>query len=180
MSIQKIISLYRLTPHRILHNEQNTSNMKILIRLLLLYFLFLIQTSIPKPQLDLVLLALVIFSLHDTSLYSLIMSLWSGFLIGLLNPFSFGFHIVIFTIIAFACNNIRRIIYKDKIYYLFILFLSLLFKYIMSTIIMHGQQWVISWCIATIIILILAIPLESLILNIFYRQWRMNVTENNY
>lgn len=154
--------------------------MKIVFRLLLIYILFLIQTAIPRPQLDLVLLAVVILTLHDPPLYALITACWTGFLLGLLNPLSFGFHIVILTIIAYGCNNIRRFIYKDKIYFIVILLLSILFKYITSLIFLEATQSFITWLIATIIILIISVPLESLISNIFYHQWKMNVTENNY
>ncbi|MBS4015525.1 MAG: hypothetical protein KGZ86_03715, partial [Candidatus Latescibacteria bacterium] len=99
--------------------------MKIVIRLLIIYLLFLIQTAIGRPQIDLIVLALVIFSLHDPVLYALILGIWGGFLLGLLNPISFGIHIIILTTIAFTSSMIRRFIYKDKIYFLIILLLAL-------------------------------------------------------
>ena len=154
--------------------------MKVVFRLLLIYVLFLIQTAIPRLQLDLALLAVVILALHDPPLYALITACWTGFLLDLLNPLSFGFHIVIITVIAYGANNIRRFIYKEKIYFIVILLLSILFKYITSLIFLKATQTFLMWFIATVIILIISVPLESLITNIFYHQWKMNITENNY
>lgn len=142
--------------------------MKIFYKLLLIYILFLIETAIVQPSLDLLLLGIVILSLHDSLTNSLIISLWAGFLLGLVSPTSFGFHITIMIIIAFACNNIKRFIYKYKVYFLTILFLSLLFKYLVSLIFLHGTPHFLSWLLSIAIILILAIPLESLITKIFY------------
>jgi hypothetical protein len=142
--------------------------MKLIFRLLLLYLLFLIQTAIAKPQLDLVVLGLVIFSLHDTPVFSIILGAWGGILLGLVSPVHFGFHIIALTTIAFACNNIRRFIYKYKTYFISILIIALLFKYVLSLIFLGAQQSFLSWLFATLIILIIAIPLENLIIKVFY------------
>lgn len=142
--------------------------MKLVLRLLILYILFLIQTAIVRPQFDFVLLGLVIFTLHDPSIFSLILGVWVGILLGLINPIYFGFHIIIITLIAFACNNIRRYIYKYKVYFITILFFALLFKYIVSLIFLRSNQSFFVWFLSTVIILTVAIPLESLILKVFY------------
>jgi len=143
--------------------------MKLLLRLLILYILFLIQTAIIRPQFDFVLLGLVIFTLHDSSIFSLILAVWGGILLGLINPIYFGFHIIIITLIAFACNNIRRYIYKYKVYFITILFIALLFKYIVFLIFLRSNQSFFVWFLSTVIILTVAIPLESLILKVFYK-----------
>jgi hypothetical protein len=154
--------------------------MKITIRLLIIYLLFVIQTAIGRPQLDLVVLGLIILSLHDPGLYAMILGIWGGFLLGLLNPMNFGVHIIILTTIAFASSTIRRFIYKDKIYYIIILLLALVFKYLVSLIIIRTTQPFSIWLLQVAIILILAIPFEMFFANIFYRQWKMHITENNY
>lgn len=154
--------------------------MKILFRLIIIYMLFLIQTAIAHPQLDLLVLGLVIFSLHDTSLYAVITGIWAGFLLGLVSPISFGIHIVILTAIAYTSSTIRRFIYKDKIYLIIILLLALLFKYIVSLIFIRSIQPFSAWLLQVLIVLVLAIPLEIFFVNIFFRQWRMLISESNY
>ena len=154
--------------------------MRIIFRLLLIYLLFLIQTAVARPSLDLVLLGLVIFALHDPPSYALITAIWAGFLLGLVNPISIGFHITVLTAIAFACNNIRRIIYKNIFYFLSIVFFALLFKYLLSLIFLRGGPNFLTWLVSITIILVIAIPIESLIINIFYQQWRMKASEENY
>jgi hypothetical protein len=113
-------------------------------------------------------LGLVIFSLHDTPVFSLILGAWAGILLGLISPVHFGFHIFALTTIAFACNNIRRFIYKYKSYFISILLLALLFKYFLSLIFLGAHQSFLSWIVSVIIILIIAIPLENLIVKLFY------------
>ena len=147
--------------------------MKLFLRILFLYLIFLTQTAISRPQIDLVLLVLVIFCLHDTLLFSLVLGIWSGILLGLVNPVHFGFHIFAFASIAYASNNIRRFIYKNKTYYLVIVLIAILFKYLLSLIFLGAQHSFLSWLLATLIILITAIPLENLIARIFYQQWKM-------
>lgn len=142
--------------------------MRLFFKLLLIYLLFLIQTAIPRPSLDLVLLGVVVLSLHDTLANSFIISVWAGFLLGLVNPMSFGFHITIMTIIAYACNNIKRFIYKYKVYFLSIVFLSLLFKYLVSLIFLQANPNFLFWLISIAIVLILAIPVESLTNKLFF------------
>jgi hypothetical protein len=142
--------------------------MKIVFRMLLIYLLFLIETAIGRPSLDLVLLGIVILSLHDSVVYTLIIGIWAGFLLGLVNPLNFGFHITLITTIAFAINSIKRFIYKYKVYYLSIVFLSLLFKYLMLLIFLHSNYNFLSWLLSIAIVLILAIPVDSLINKIFY------------
>lgn len=154
--------------------------MRIFLRLLFIYLLFLIQTAITRPQLDLVVLLLVIFSLHDSSLYAIICAIWAGFLLGLVNPIGFGIHIAILTVIAFTSSTVRRFIYKDKIYFIVILLLSLFFKYLVSIVFIRSAQPFSAWLLQVGIILGLAIPIETFFVNIFYRQWRMHTSENNY
>ncbi len=154
--------------------------MKLIFRLVVLYLLFLIQTAVIRPQLDLVVLGLVIFCLHDTLMFSIILGVWCGILLGLVNPLHFGFHIIVLSFIAYACNNIRRFIYKYKSYFIGILIIAILFKYILSLIFLGAQQSFVSWILATLIILLIAIPLENLTVNVFYKQWKMQVTENSY
>lgn len=142
--------------------------MKLFFRLLILYVLFLIQTAITRPQLDLVVLGLIIFSLHDTPIYALILGLWSGILLGLVNPVNFGFHIFAFTTIAYTCNYLRRYIYKYKIYFISILFISLSFRYVLTLIFIRAQQSFLMWLLATAVILTIALPLENFFVKIFY------------
>lgn len=154
--------------------------MKLIFRLVVMYLLFLIQTAITRPQLDLVLLGLAIFCLHDTLIFSIILGIWCGILLGLTSPLHFGFHIIALTVIAYACNNIRRFIYKYKSYFIGILLITILIKYILSLIFLGAQQSFASWILATLIILLIAIPLENLFIKVFYKQWKMQVTENIY
>jgi hypothetical protein len=142
--------------------------MKVIFRMILIYLLFLTETAIARPVLDLVLLGVVVLSLHDSAIDALIIGIWAGLLLGLVNPINFGFHITFITIIAFAVNSIRRFIYKYKAYYLSIVFLSLLFKYLMSLIFLRGSHNFLAWLLSIVIVLILAVPLEILIDKIFY------------
>jgi hypothetical protein len=142
--------------------------MKLAFRILSLYILFLIQCAISRPQIDLLILGLIIFSLHDSMIYSLILSAWCGILLGLVNPVHFGFHIFTLTLIAFGVNNIRRFIYKYRSYFISIIILALLIKYIIVLIFIGAQQSFWHWLLSVLIILILSIPLENLITRIFY------------
>ncbi len=154
--------------------------MKVFLRLLFVYIFFLIQTAIVRPQLDLVLLLIVVLSLHDTPIYAIVSGVWAGFLAGLVNPVNFGIHIVIFATIAFVLSVIRRFIFKDKIYFIAILILSMLFKYLISLIFIHSIQPFSGWLLQLVVILTLAIPLEIFFINVFYRQWKMHVSESTY
>lgn len=142
--------------------------MKLVFRLLTLYILFLIQCAISRPQIDLIILGLIIFSLHDSIIFALILSSWSGILLGLVNPVYFGFHIFTLTLIAFGVNNIRRFIYKYKSYFLSIIVVALFIKYILVLIFIGAQQSFWHWLLSVLIILIISIPLENLITRFFY------------
>ncbi len=100
--------------------------------------------------------------------YALTLSAWCGILLGLVNPVHFGFHIFTLTLIAFGTNNIRRFIYKYRSYFIIIIILALLIKYILILIFIGAHQSFWHWLLSVIIILILSIPLENLIIRIFY------------
>ncbi len=142
--------------------------MKLVFKILVLYVVFLIQTLITQPQVDLVLLILVIFALHDTQADALILGAWAGILLGLTNPMHFGFHIALMTAIAFASNHIRRFIYKYISYFIGIILIAILFKYLIFLIFLGAQQSFLYWLLGTLIVLVIAIPLENLIVKLFY------------
>ncbi|MEO0083341.1 MAG: hypothetical protein ABIK33_03010 [candidate division WOR-3 bacterium] len=143
--------------------------MKLVFKLLFLYLLFLIQTIINRPQIDLIVLGLVIFSLYDTPITAIVLGIWAGFLLGLVNQAYFGFHIIILTLVAYASNNVHRYLYKYKLYFLAIVLLALLFKYLTTLIILRNVQPFGIWLLSTLIMLLIALPLENLIIKMFYK-----------
>lgn len=144
--------------------------MRLFFSIFFLYILFLIQTVLAPFPLDLVILGLIIFSLHDTTINSLILGIWTGILLGLINPIHFGFHIIVMAVIAYTSNSIHRFIYRQKIYFIGILLVALIFKYLMSFIITPGQIRFIYWLLSVIILLAIALPSETLIIKLFYRR----------
>ncbi|MCX7785909.1 MAG: hypothetical protein N2201_06785 [candidate division WOR-3 bacterium] len=143
--------------------------MRLFFSILFIYILFLIQVSFGQFPLDLTILGLVIFSLYDTAVSSLILGIWTGILWGLINPIYFGFPIIITTIIAYACNSIHRFIYKQRVYLIGIVLVVLIFKYLIGLIFTHSQIRFTNWLLSVIVLIAIALPLEILITKLFYR-----------
>ncbi len=154
--------------------------MKIFIRLFFIYLFFLIQIAIRYPPLDLLVLILVIFALHDPTRDALILGTVAGFLMSLANPLNFAIPIFIYATIGFITSITRRFIYKERIYFLLILLISLIFKYLISLLFFKTTPRLTTWLLQTTLILVLAIPLEIFFSKIFYHQWRMHIAEDNY
>ncbi|MEO0092076.1 MAG: hypothetical protein ABIK61_05165 [candidate division WOR-3 bacterium] len=144
--------------------------MRLFFSIIFLYFLFLIQVSCNSFPLDLTILGLIIFSLHETAINSLILGIWSGLLLGLVNPINLGFHIFVMTIIAYASNSIHRFIYKQRVYLIGMLLVALIFKYLVGLIMTPSPMRFISWLLSVIVLTAIALPLEILITKLFYRQ----------
>ncbi len=144
--------------------------MRLFFSILFLYVLFLIQAVLAPFPLDLVILGLIIFSLHDTTVNSLILGIWTGILLGLINPIHFGFHIIVMAVIAYTSNSIHRFIYRQKIYFIGILLVALIFKYLMSLIIAPNPIQFTHWLLSVIILMAIALPSETLIIKLFYRR----------
>jgi rod shape-determining protein MreD len=154
--------------------------MKIALRLLVIYSFFLIQSAFSKFPIDLVLLFLTILTLYEEPKYAILDGLWAGLLLDILNPIHLGFHLGIFTVIGYLLSNIRRYIYNNRLYFLIIVLLVLHLKYLLSWIILKTPVSYLRWLAFSVLLLVIAVPLDNLFIQFVLRKWRTDQEETLY
>ncbi|MEO0071943.1 MAG: hypothetical protein ABIK10_00685 [candidate division WOR-3 bacterium] len=154
--------------------------MRLLLRFLVIYLFFMFQYAVVKLPLEILLLVIVILSLYDEPYYALINAFWAGTLLDLAAPLYLGFHVVFFVLVAYSLSNIRRALYNNRIYFLVIVALALITKYLLGLLILKTNIRFVSWLVSFIILLSIAIPLDFLIIRIILRKWPSVPKESLY
>lgn len=146
--------------------------MRIFLTLLFIYFAFLIQTAIKRFTPELVLLLLIIFALYEPKGVVLILGLFAGFCLDLINPKTFGFNLMICLVVGFGVSALQGYIYHGGRYLFILLGLTLVLRYFLAFILLNATLPLIEIIVASLITLILVIPLHSLIQRLFSNQWK--------
>ncbi len=94
----------------------------------LIYLLFIIQAGTLPYGPDFVLLAVVLFALHEHQTVATFLGLFAGLLFDLLNPGTFGLQILCLSIIGYGVATLRSLFYRSRWQAVVFTFVGLLLK----------------------------------------------------
>jgi len=146
--------------------------MSVFLTLFFIYLAFLIQTAITRYTPDLVLLLLLIFALYESKSVVLILSLFAGFCLDLVNPQIFGFNLMICLLAGFGVNALQEYIYYGNRYLFILLGLVLVIKYLLIFLLFKTSLPFTEIILSGLITLILVFPLHILFRRILPSKWK--------
>jgi cell shape-determining protein MreD len=146
--------------------------MRLFWTLLIIYLAFLIQTAVTRFPPDLVILLLLIFALYESKSIVIILSLFAGFCLDMVNPQIFGFNLMICLLAGFGVNALQEYIYYGSRYLIILLALVLFLKYLLILLLFKTYLPISEVIISGLITLVLVIPLHRLIQRFLPGQWK--------
>lgn len=146
--------------------------MRLFWTLLIIYLAFLIQTAITRYSPDLVILLLLIFALYESKSIVIILSLFAGFCLDMVNPQIFGFNLMICLLAGFGVNALQEYIYYGSRYLIILLALVLFLKYLLILLLFKTYLPISEVIISGLITLVLVLPLHRLIQRFLPGQWK--------
>lgn len=151
--------------------------MRPLLCALLVYLLFLVQAGLPAWAPDLVLLALVVFALHETRLVAALLGMLAGLCLDLTAPLQLGANMLFFTAVGYLVAALRGWFYRGRWSVPLLTLGALAVKWLLLLALGATAAGLLPPVISTILTLLLA-PLAGYAMAlVFYRRWNPGSTD---
>lgn len=136
---------------------------------LLIYLLFIIQAGILPKGPDFVLLALVVFALHETKVIATFLGFFSGLCLDLTAPNTLGIQMLSFTITGYGVATLRKLFYRSHWQPVLFTFITLILKMTLLNLAGSGFQPLTASLVIGLT-LILSPFAEPALIRLFYRK----------
>ena len=146
--------------------------MRTFVAFVLIYLLFLVQTNITQWWPDLVLLALIVVSLHESRFTSTLVGGLVGLCLDMTNPAFTGTHLVTLAATGYGVSLLRALFYRARWATLLFVAMALVLKWVAVAAIGPGLPGLAALAVSSGLTLALA-PLAELALSgLFYHGWQ--------
>lgn len=95
---------------------------------LLIYLLFIIQAGFLPQGPDFILLAVIVFALHENQVVATLLGFFAGLFLDLINPSTFGIKMLTYSIIGYGVTLLHNLFYRSRWQPVIFTFIALLFK----------------------------------------------------
>ncbi|MEO0080002.1 MAG: rod shape-determining protein MreD [candidate division WOR-3 bacterium] len=142
--------------------------MRFLLAGLYLYGLFIVQAGILPVGPDFLLLALIVFALHEEKLPSTLLGLFAGLCLDLTAPSHLGVNMFVLSVIGYGVSSIRPLFYRARWHIVIMTVVGLGLKQTIRLITGNGLPQVAPLIVSLVLTLILSPFAEYLVNPLFY------------
>jgi rod shape-determining protein MreD len=139
---------------------------------LLLYALFLVQSNLTVYGPDLVLLALVVFALHEERLPASLLGFFAGFCLDLTTPASAGAGALAFAGVGWLGATLRRLLYRSNWSATLLTAVGLVLRWCLLALAAAPRLDLPRLAVPTVLTLLLSPLVAWLLSRLFYPAWK--------